>query len=1666
MTQQYKTVSGYTYNVSGPTATLVEKSKEREKQPLITAPEVFAQLQPDMQMSYEDKLKYVEERTRAAFNEGLEGNRDLNFTADYDLFDSAKLDALKNIRQKQLSNAALSPDETVMLEDAYAEFADVTRDSPNFSAMPVDTGLAPFDPETGEVILSPEMKALTEALPMRGSGGSGISPFGIQDVVESAAKLKPWLDSRPDAPESDIVKEALLASSDASIAQLTLDRLGMTAGTVEMFLRNVVPNLYTAYTTEGADTLSEEEKRTEFAKFRSSTLIPTRYEIVNDMIRDYLKNALGEEEFNKRGLGEKTTVTMPATQVSGEREVEVYKENFVSEQFANDYMEELFNDASFMEKVSTVVSENVLTFAALKSMYRTPTNAARTINRHVRKSFGKDIPPNIQSTATLVREAMEKSYATGVPVGVAVDQLIRNETSAYLFRKAREKRLIDLVSRQAQTKRLVPGKEGAENIIIPNTQAARAEIAALKSQLNATSDAASQARIGLQLDTAIAKQNARLMRGLTTGLVNFGFDPRVDVPLALMQVGGRNLAGGEPMGELLGVGAYLSGMTLKGAYNLAFPGPPVASTLAFKTRLFIEDTVSSVAEVVPALRKAHLQGYLVNPSLRNALRLSKEERARFSASELKAIDRFAKGILSVADHRTRDILLEEFDKSFNDIATIVNSVPVEYRTELTKALSLTVGEAAGFNTIVAIAHSARLSDQQFSSRQIQRMGRKIQDAMKLQVQSEERLAGMTAGIDMINRTVMRMEEGADPAAAMALDNLKQMATTLEKARDNGILELGKQLEADLRYGKQVLEALSDPLNPSYTKEAFKTRGYVRDLIEFTRRADSRYRQYVDGKYGTVELQDNVSGVVESKISKLVPADVATMEKLADEVEELIGSLHRSIAKAEEYSRLPSTAAEVLENASDKMVALLNVATANSEAVVKAAYAEIPTEKNVVFNPTAIGLVRLLQEYEDTANIARLLNPADMEAMAGPAGKRMLDSLNKGARAGMEQLLDNNPQLLEAVGEVANQPFATGAEAIRWFKNDYIGPDRNAMDQMGLSGKGGESISDAQLALRLMQDETFSGIFNPSTLHFIASPYDMELLRQGANKLSKSSDERKKRLGAVLRSNIDDTLEEWGQGLNVDAYNQLARARTLARLEAQRFDEGTLGYQIQKGLSSSGGFSVVVGDGEVVQLTNKNISALLKPLVDAVVNPKADSPETIRRVMQSLNMTFAPVSKTLPDQILTKTADGKFVVPETEDLARVVSPVMDETTFEILSSLIETALKNRYLEYNKIKGLAESVQEGFYPILKTESMPRKIPVPNQYKNFVEFAEAIEDNFIVTVADKDGNTTVRTLVDMNEIMITEREITNIVNSVSEYRRVHQELVDTAVKTTEETGKRLEDVVRLEKEQLKTLLDYANSTSPMAFFKQVIDGDNANSMISFLRKTEEQIPDPAMRQEMLQSLVTSVLREISQTKSTGKTRPMFNGSEIPVETMSRPDLSFELLDDAQTGVSLQGQNFRKLLDAAGVSQESEDALYAAHRYMLRIQSAELKKSGGNLQQLTKGFSLDQALSKAFNIARDMVSKEYVAGEVAIRYAAMSQDRMMKVILKDPDVAKIVYDMFEDPDIVTPARARIFAEKVMIALAPHVDYLDDTKVDTVDSAREYWGAKGLVLTLGRATQ
>lgn len=1126
------------------------------------------------------------------------------------------------------------------------------------------------------------------------------------------------------------------------------------------------------------------------------------------------------------------------------------------------------------------------------------------------------------------------------------------------------------------------------------------------------------------------------------------------------------LMGGNPMGELLGVGAYLSGMTLKGAYNLAFPGPPVASTLAFKTRLFVEDTVSSVLGVIPALRRRHLEGYLVNPSLRHALRLSKEERARFSASELKAIDKFAKAILSIPDPRIRDSLLENMEQAFNDIETIVNSVPQEYRVELTKALSLTVGEAAGFNTILAIAHSARLSDQQFKSGQIKRMGRKIQDAMELQVQSEERLAGMTAGIDMINRTVMRMEEGADPASVMALNNLKQMATTLEKARDNGILELGKQLEADLHFGKQILEELSNPLNPSYTKEAFKTRGYVRDLIEFAKRADSRYRQYVDGKYGTVELQDNVSGVVESKVSKLVPADVATMEKLADEVDELIGSLHRSITKAEEYSRLPSNAAEVLENASDEMVALLNVATDNSEAVVKAAYAEIPTEKNVVFNPTAIGLIRLLQEYEDTANLARLLNPADMEAMAGPAGKRMLDSLNKGARVGMEQLLDNNPQLLETVGGVANQPFATGAEAIRWFKNDYIGPDRNAMDQMGLSGKGGESISDAQLALMLMQDEKLSNIFNPSTLHFIVSPYDMELLRQGANKLSKSSDERKKRLGAVLRSNIDATLEEWGQELNVDAYNQLARARTLARLEAQRVDEGTLGYQIQKGLSSSGGFSVVVGDGEVVQLTNKNISALLKPLVDAAVNPKADSPETIRRIMQSLNITFAPVSKTLPDQILTKTADGKFVVPETEDLARVVSPVMDETTFEILSSLIETALKNKYLEYNKIKGLAESVQDGYYPNLKPESMPKKIPVPNQYKNFVEFAEAIEDNFRVTVVDEDGNTAVRTLVDMNEIMIAEREITNIVNSVPEFRRVHQDLVKMAGKTADETGKRLEDVVRFEKDQLKTLQDYADSTSPLAFFKNVIDGDNANSMISFLRKTEEQIPDPAMRQEMLQSLVTSVLREISQTKSTGKTRRMFNGSEIPVETMSRPDLSFELLDDAQTGVSLQGQNFRKLLDAAGVSQESEDALYAAHRYMLRVQAAELVKSGGNLQQLTKGFSLDQALSKAFNIARDMVSKEYVAAEVAIRYAAMSQDRMMKVILKDPDVAKIVYDMFENPELVTPARARVFAEKVMIALAPYVDYLDDTKVDTVEYARNYWENMGMVLNLGRATQ
>ena len=79
----------------------------------------------------------------------------------------------------------------------------------------------------------------------------------------------------------------------------------------------------------------------------------------------------------------------------------------------------------------------------------------------------------------------------------------------------------------------------------------------------------------------------------------------------------------------------------------------------------------------------------------------------------------------------------------------------------------------------------------------------------------------------------------------------------------------------------------------------------------------------------------------------------------------------------------------------------------------------------------------------------------------------------------------------------------------------------------------------------------------------------------------------------------------------------------------------------------------------------------------------------------------------------------------------------------------------------------------------------------------------------------------------------------------------------------------------------------------------------------------------------------------------------------------------------------------------------------YMVMTEKGDFSKV--KLEGLTRGITTNEAISRAFNLARGMVSPTYVAAEFAVRIAEMSGIQLLGMVGRDKEAARILVDMFK---------------------------------------------------------
>jgi len=826
-------------------------------------------------------------------------------------------------------------------------------------------------------------------------------------------------------------------------------------------------------------------------------------------------------------------------------------------------------------------------------------------------------------------------------------------------------------------------------------------------------------------------------------------------------------------------------------------------------------------------------------------------------------------------------------------------------------------------------------------------------------------------------------------------------------------------------------------------------------------------------------------------------NVEIIYEAKDKLVDLAGGLVDAIIKTNKRLELTSNQASAIDNSNKSIKALTTIIREVSNSKIETAYSRIDPSQSIDFVNTGDNIVTMFQDFAAGygTDISKMTNLDTSPLLGSSAGSQLLRNLEKGSKRGLMRVF-NDSDILDIMNKQLNKddtPFESGDDLYKYFK-DEAQSNSAIRTKYGLSEN--DTMSNFQMLQYMVQNDKLA--FNADDFGFLASPIEFEKLRQSFQVFSKDSNSTLRSLGVRMVNLIDQDFKLWGQSANVDTYNDVIRARTIARLEKQRFDKNTIGDQIDQ-VASGSPIKFLGIDGKETTITKSSINKIFDPMINAIIKPSDTTRSFVESEMDRFISTFASTSDTLPSNILVKDSTGKFQNPSSQQISGMVKPVFDLTQkdgvagLKALSETLQSLMYSKFISTKGMSNVAEQIKNGDTPDvtqmtlgnLRTKdtegfNLPKAVPLPTQFKNYEEYISAMEELITVTVRKVNKETGEIEEIPMpafnvRDMIRSEEHITNTIMSSKNFKQTHKEFVDLVKKENEVAQSATVKLFQAEQSEVyKKSRLYKENMTGESFFNDVIMRGDPNSVDIYVSDINRLVDAGEMTlqqgQKALQALVVDVLRASGQESKNGATFKFYNGQKMPISSYQTPEVPFALLtafddlanDGTKTALSFSSQKFNALMDAAGVTEDQKEVLIAMYRHSTKTDAqAVLKRasqSGSKLVGPNPGFTLNNTLSKAFNIARGMVSKEYVMAEMAIRYAALADGAILNTILNDERVSNTILNLMNDPTRVLEADADYFVRAMIKFSATALKNVTQLNHDNMYKEEDYWRSGGVV--------
>lgn len=614
---------------------------------------------------------------------------------------------------------------------------------------------------------------------------------------------------------------------------------------------------------------------------------------------------------------------------------------------------------------------------------------------------------------------------------------------------------------------------------------------------------------------------------------------------------------------------------------------------------------------------------------------------------------------------------------------------------------------------------------------------------------------------------------------------------------------------------------------------------------------------------------------------------------------------------------------------------------------------------------------------------------------GRTGRFALQALEKAAKRNLQDYFGEDFDLMIQFARSPNLVNEAG-EVIE-----------NSPVTRGKFGFVGEDASLTEIAMALYKNQSDEGIFfQPFQTSAFEADELYRHLRDTGERIAKTQGESAARPYRDLMKLIDDKIDEIP-----DARGVMQNARS--QYKEIVFDPvAPQGGYAQRADSSR---DVVTLENPATYrrayARNTEPHTWNDPLAEAASrgiatgDPKAFS--GFRAEMQSFNEYWADGVETVGDSSI-------FVY----DLRK---PMNSQEDFQNIQAIVRNAIQAKW---------ADDTASNVLDLVGKDITDTKGGIAGGYNfNRVENVEKLQEHLrikVITAENPDGE--IMNWVDLADIVAAERDIVEAIGDDSTVRESFEAFRDTVNRRTGSMADANLENLSIEKRTADHLNRISETSDPVQFYEKYVANYDVN-MFRGLRESfvtgyarENSVSEEVALKAFNDGVIYQTLKGLRQRASTGQGADVkvmgFDGQSKIVKVMTNP---------VQLAGELRDKNVRAILsevmdeDHIDFMQDLADMTIIASG----VQFAKYSPTG-----IARGISPNEIISRAFNIARGMVSPTYVGAEFAFRVLQQMEVDSFQLAASNKEANRIMLLMMRDPKLVTDSDVRSLST-ILIATA-----------------------------------